>query len=258
MSEPQVSIPRVDANSFVDVVRERIDYVADTQRAGIAKAADLILDTVRRGGVVHAFGSGHSQALAMEIAGRAGGLIPTNMISLRDVVMYGERTPQQLRDEKVERNPAIAQEILDLAPIGPHDVMVIASNSGINGSIVEFASLVAARGLPIIAITSLLHTDVVESRHPSGKKLKDLADVVIDNGAPFGDAVLPLPDGGAACGVSSITAALIAQLIVAEVLRQQIADGDELLVYLSANIPAGDAHNSELEARYAGRIRRSA
>jgi uncharacterized phosphosugar-binding protein len=258
MTERAPAGPGVDAMSFVEAAQERIDYVASTQQGAVADAAELLLAAVRAGGVVHAFGSGHSQAFAMEIAGRAGGLIPTNMIALRDVVMYGDRTPQQLRDEKLERNPAIAQEILDLAPVGDNDVLVIASNSGINGAIVEFASLAVERGLPIVAITSLAHSDVVESRHPSGKKLKDLATVVIDNGAPFGDAVLPLPGGGAACGVSSITAALIAQMIVAEVLRRQIAAGDELLVYRSANVPDGDAHNTELEARYAGRIRRSA
>jgi uncharacterized phosphosugar-binding protein len=258
MSEQNMARPSVNAQSFVAIVQERIGWVSDTQAEPVARAAQLVLRAVRAGGVIHAFGSGHSQALAMEISGRAGGLIPTNMISLRDVLLYGERTPQQVRNDKLERDPAIAQEIFDLAPIGPDDVMVIASNSGINGSIVEFARIVAARGLPIIAITSLAHSEAVESRHRSGRKLKDLATVVIDNGAPFGDAVLPLPGGGAACGVSSITAALIAQMIVAEVLRQQIADGDELLVYLSANMPQGDAHNSELESRYAGRIRRSA
>lgn len=258
MTDQMVAETSVSAQAFVRVIRDRIDYVAGSQEQGVAAAADLIVAAVRSGGVVHAFGSGHSQALAMEIAGRAGGLIPTNMISLRDVVMYGDRTPQQLRDDKLERDPAIAREIYDLAPIGPDDVMVIASNSGINGSIVEFASIVAEAGHPIIAITSSAHTDVVESRHPSGKKLKDFATVVLDNGAPFGDAVLPLPDGGAACGISSITAALLAQMIIAEVLRRQIESGDELLVYLSANIPEGDAHNTALEARYTGRIRRSA
>lgn len=258
MTDQMTRNSSVSAQAFVDDVRGRIDRVVSTQQAGVERAADIMLAAVRAGGVIQAFGSGHSQALAMEIAGRAGGLIPTNMISLRDVVLFGDTSPAELRDGKIERDPAIAARILDLAPVGPHDVFVIASNSGINGSIVEFARLVKANGHPIIAITSLEHSERVESRHPSGAKLKDLADVVLDNAAPFGDAVLPLPDGGAVCGVSSVTAALLAQMIAAEIVRRQLDAGDELLVYLSANIPGGDAHNDALEARYTGRIRRSA
>jgi uncharacterized phosphosugar-binding protein len=98
----------------------------------------------------------------------------------------------------------------------------------------------------------------VGSRHPSGGKLIDHADVALDNGAPYGDAVLPLPDGGTVCAVSSITGALLAQLVVAEVVQRLTRAGEVAPVYLSANVPGGDDHNSILEARYAGRIRRTA
>ncbi len=133
---------------------------------------------------------------------------------------------------------------------------MIASNSGGNGSVVELARLVKERGHPLIAVTSMQHTTAVESRHPSGLRLFEIADVVLDNGAPFGDAVLELPGGGAACGISSITAALIAQMIIAEVLRDLLAYGETPPVYLSANVPGGDEHNRALEARYEGRLRR--
>ena len=138
----------------------------------------------------------------------------------------------------------------------PQDVFLIASNSGGNGSIVEFARLVKEKGHQVIAVTSLAHTTQVTSRHPSGLRLFEVADIVLDNGAPYGDAVLPLPGGGAACGLSSITAALLAQMMVAETLSRLVERGVTPPVYLSANIPEGDAHNDALEARYAGRLRR--
>jgi len=118
------------------------------------------------------------------------------------------------------------------------------------------AQLVRERGHRLIAITSLAHSTRIESRHPSGKRLFELADVVIDNCAPYGDSLLPLAGGGSVCAVSSITSALAAQLMVAEVVARQLAAGLTPPVYLSANVPGGDEHNDELEARYAGRIRR--
>ncbi|TWH66012.1 hypothetical protein JD77_00955 [Micromonospora olivasterospora] len=133
---------------------------------------------------------------------------------------------------------------------------MVASNSGVNGAIVEFAGLVKERGHGLVAITSAQHSARMTSRHPSGRKLADFADVVLDNGAPYGDATLPLPGGGAVGAISSITAALLAQQITVEVVARLLAAGERPPVYLSANIAGGDEHNNELEARYAGRIRR--
>lgn len=246
----------VSAAAYLANVTEIVDRVATTQLDGVHLAADIVARSVRAGGVVQAFGTGHSQATAMEIAGRAGGLIPTNRIAISDLVMYGGEDPATILDPRTERDPSLAQRLYDLAPIEAGDVFVIASNSGINGSIVGMAEVAKKNEHPVVAITSLQHGAQVESRHPSGRKLTDLADVVLDNGGPFGDAVLPLPGGGAVCAVSSITAALLAQLLTAEVVRRLIEAGDTPPVYLSANVPGGDVHNDGLLQRYAGRIRR--
>ncbi|MFC7530266.1 sugar isomerase domain-containing protein [Actinoplanes sp. GCM10030250] len=239
-------------------IEEVVSRIGRGQQAEKDRAADLLTETVRNGGVIQAFGCGHSEALAMEIAGRAGGLVPTNRIALRDIVLYGGEPLEALADPTVERNPEIAHKLYQLAPVKPDDAFVIASNSGINGAVVEMALLVKERGHPLIAITSAEHSAGVASRHPSGRKLGDIADVVLDNGAPYGDATLALPGGGAVGAVSSITAALLAQQIVTEVVARLLAAGVTPPVYLSDNVPGGKEHNAELEARYAGRIRRTA
>jgi uncharacterized phosphosugar-binding protein len=194
----------------------------------------------------------------MEVAGRAGGLVPTNRISLRDVVIFGGDPPEVLGNSLLERDPRVAHRLYDLAAVSAADSFVIASNSGVNGAVVEFAQLVKERGHPLIAITSFTQTAAVDSRHPSGAKLIDLADVALDNGAPYGDALLSLPGGGTVCAVSSITAALLAQLLAAEVVRRLLDAGEAPPIYLSANVPGGNEHNNVLEDRYAGRIRRTA
>ncbi len=248
----------VDTASFLAQVRDRLDHIEAGQGPAIDQAAELIAGSLRKDGVLQVFGTGHSEALAMELSGRAGGLIPTNKLALRDVIIFGGEDPEVLADPKAERDPALARRVWDLAPIGPDDVIVIGSQSGGNGSIVEMAVIAREKGHPIIAITSLEHSQRITSRHPSGKRLFELADVVIDNAAPYGDAVLDLPSGGKVCAVSSVGNAVIAQLIVAGVTARLLAADVEPPIYLSMNIAEGDNHNDDWEARYAGRIRRSA
>ena len=249
----------VSAQTYVHTLTPILAAVTEQIDGPIQQAADLMTESLRADGVIQAFGSGHSEALAMEIAGRAGGLIATNRIALRDLVLLGGEPRELLRSAELERDPKYSRKLYELSAARPGDLFVIASNSGVNGSIVELASVVKEKGHPLIAITSLQHTGGMDSRHPSGKKLIDFADVVLDNHAPYCDSVLDLPDGGGkVCAVSSITAALIAQMLVAEVLRRMTDAGETPPVYLSANIPGGDEHNHALEAKYAGRIRRTA
>jgi uncharacterized phosphosugar-binding protein len=247
-----------DSQGFVTAAGKVVERVVTGQAEGVARAARLIADALRDDGIVQAFGTGHSESLATEIAGRAGGLVPTNKIAVRDLVLYGDAPREILADPKLERDPGIAHRLYELTAPHPRDVFVIASSSGINGCVVEMARLVKEHGHPLIAVTSAEHTARATPRHPSGQRLSDVADVVLDNGAPFGDALLPLPSGGTVCAVSSITGAYLAQMVNAEVVRLLVEAGVTPPVYLSANVPGGDEHNQELEDRYAGRIRRSA
>ena len=237
-------------------VNARLDELAATAAGGgLDAAVTLMSDAIAAGSVIQAFGTGHSEAFAMEIAGRAGGLIPTTKIALRDVVLHGDRDVTTL-GATLERDPEIADALWAVSPVHDGDVFVIASNSGVNGSVIGLALLAKEHGHRVIAVTSMQHTMRVEPKHPSGQRLCDIADVVIDNLAPYGDATLALAGGVPVGAVSSITAAFIAQLLTIGV-AQRLSAGDQLPpLYLSANIPAGDDHNHALEARYEGRIRR--
>ena len=242
---------------YADQVRSRLDALTETAATGGLDAAiDLLTRAVEAGAVIQAFGTGHSEAFAMEIAGRAGGLIPTNKIALRDLVLRGSRPLDAVHGSSLERDSTVVDELWNLSPIGPGDVFVIASNSGVNGSVVGLAILAKQKGHDVVAVTSLQHTRQVVSKHPSGRRLCDVADVVVDNLAPYGDATMALNGGVPLGAVSSITSAFIAQLLTIGVAERISADGRVPPLYLSANIPGGDAHNAELERLYEGRIRR--
>lgn len=239
---------------FHSEVVSRLERLAGAHEA-IDAAVRLAADAVDAGGVIQAFGTGHSEAFAMEIAGRAGGLICTNRIALRTLVLRGGYDASQLSNPAFERDPNIGENLLALFDIQPNDIFMIASNSGVNGSILGVALAAKARGHKVVAVTSFDHTMKVTPKHPSGKRLKDVADVAIDNLAPFGDATMKL-DGGIGIGsVSSITAAYIAQRITIGVTENIRLRGKTPPVYLSANIPGGDEHNRALENLYGARIR---
>jgi uncharacterized phosphosugar-binding protein len=258
MTEVRTAVSEISAQTYADAVRPILERVLATHGDLLARAAGLIADGLRAGGVLQAFGAGHSESFAADLVGRAGGLVPTNRLSVRDLVLYGDAPRDVLDDPQLERDPSIAHRIYALAAPHPRDVFVVASQSGINGSVVELAALVRERGHPLIAVTSVEHTSRVAPRHPSGRRLADLADVVLDNGAPYGDALLPSDGGGMVCAVSSVTSALLAQMLTAEVVRRFHQAGEVPPIYLSANVPGGDEHNHALESRYAGRLRRSA
>lgn len=242
---------------FAREVSSRLEKLAGPNPA-IDQSIALIADSLEAGGVIQAFGTGHSEAFAMEIAGRAGGLIATNRLPLRTLVLRGDRDISVLGGAGLERDNNVARDLLALYQIEKNDVFMIASNSGVNGSIVGLALAAKERGHKVIAVTSLEHTNRVQPKHPSGKRLSEIADITIDNLAPYGDSTIELEGGILVGAVSSITAAFIAQRItigVAETIRQH---GKTPPVYISANIPEGDAHNRALEDLYGDRIRREA
>lgn len=253
-----LEVSPVSAAKFFADALQRIPAVIDMNSDSIIAAASLLAPVITSGGLIHAFGSGHSQAGAMELAGRAGGLIPTNRLSLGDLVLRGTSPASLLDDPLLERRADVGRELLEISDIRGGDALVVFSNSGINGSVVELTLAAQQQGIPIVAVTSRAHSTAAVSRHASGKKLFELADVVLDNGAPEGDAILDLPTGGKVAAVSSITTAVLIQGLVSEIVSRLLAAGIVPPVYVSANLPGGHEANLAIEATYNGRLRRLA
>jgi uncharacterized phosphosugar-binding protein len=233
-------------------VLERIRY---TQGEAIRDAALLCADCIEKNGVIQAYGTGHSRAIAMELAGRAGGLVPINKLDLEDLALYANWSLVRVRRPDIERDLEAGQALLNCYVIEPQDLFLIASHSGTNVAIVEVAQRVKEHGHQLIALTSLTHSRQSTSRHPSGKKLYELADVVIDNCGPFGDALLDTPQVGKVCSVSSLAAVLIAQMLTAETIQRLLERGIEPPVFVSYNVPGGIEQGERLLKRYAGRVR---
>ncbi|WP_432666974.1 SIS domain-containing protein [Wukongibacter baidiensis] len=245
----------IDSRNFFKEAEKSIEKLKATQVENIEKAAKMLTERMLNNGVVHIFGTGHSKCFAMELVNRAGGLVPMNKIVLDDLALKGIIPSVDLKDPSFERNPNNARKLWELYNIQKNDAFIIVSNSGRNGSIVEFASIVKEKAMPLIVVTSMEHTRSIDSRHPSGKKLYELGDVVIDNCGPVGDALMPVADMKIkACSISSITGAFIAQALTAEIVKGYLEKGETPPILISYNVDNADEHNDKLLKKYEGRI----
>lgn len=211
----------------------------------IAAAAEAVAAAIQAGKGYFLFGSGHSALIAREAFWRAGGLAPAVPI---DDPSEGD----------AERVPGYVVGLLAHYDLQPGSVMLIVSNSGINHAPIEAALEAKARGLTVIAITCLAHSRQYASRHPSGSRLFELADIVIDTQGIPGDAVVALPGLPGRVGPTStvVGAAIIDAITVGAAAALQ-ERGLEVPVLVSSNVPEGDEHNARLVARYRGRLVRN-
>lgn len=241
---------------FYEEMLKVVDVLEGKEMDNICKASEVCAETIAQGGVVHVFGSGHSVGFGMELAGRPGSLVPFHTIVTSDFVLHGKVTLEEFKDPDniFERRADIADRLYDLYDIRPQDSFIIISNSGINGVVIDFAIKAKAEGHKVIVVTSWQHTSAEASRHPSGKKLYEMGDVVIDNCGPQGDALIETGKIEKICSISSITGAFIAQSITTETCRLLSEKGVELPLLLSEETEENRSHNAELRQKYAGRI----
>jgi uncharacterized phosphosugar-binding protein len=238
--------------NYIDSLSSILHEIAKRQAGDITRAGVCVAEAICKGGVVHAFGSGHSHLIAEEAFFRAGGLVPVNpILHPRLTFLQGA-----IESTHAEREQGFAAQLLRDVVISPNDVALIISNSGRNAVPVEMAMEMKSRNVPIIAITSLQHSQASTAAHPSGKRLFELADIVIDNGAPCGDAVFNLAGVTSAMGpVSTVTGAAIVHSIMLEAAAELVKRNVEVPVFASANLPgASDGTLMDLMRPYGERI----
>ncbi len=233
------------ANDFLINAQQLITTIQETQMDAILTAAGWITESLADGGVFHVFGSGHSHIIANEAHGRAGGLV-----SVQPII--------DPMEGKAERLEGYASIVLDQWDVREGEVLFIASNSGINPLPIEMALEAQQRGLKVVAVTSMAHTQTAPSRHSSGKKLYEVADLVIDNCGIVGDAAIEVPGfPGRAGATSSIAGAAIVNAISVQIAGNLVEKGISPPILISANIPGGDEHNEQVRAQYYNRLKKT-
>jgi uncharacterized phosphosugar-binding protein len=226
--------------------------------AVISELAPVIGASVARGGMVHTFGSGHSELISREIIGRAGGLVCVNGIIdptggfVENLPGYGTRL--------VERHDRQYQLLAG-------ETIIVISNSGKNGSPIDVALYARQKGLVVAALTCLAMSKATPSQHPGGSRLFEVADHVLDNGGVPGDAIVEVMPGGPdapgsrpqpvfAGPTSTIIGCSVLNWLMLSVIDWLRSNGHEPPILRSQNLPGSLEHNRTLARRYQGRLSR--
>ncbi|MBB4230831.1 SIS domain-containing protein [Rhizobium mongolense] len=221
----------------------RLEALKKSLAEPMAKAAAVILDAARHDKRVYVFGTGHSHMLAEEVHYRAGGLAFTVPVLIGSAMLHEGAVISSV----YERTQGLVRPVLERYGMQPGDVIIIASNSGVNAAPIEAADYGREIGAKVIAVTSVAYSSAIANGR---RRLADIADVVLDNGLPPGDAVLDLAGSGLKVGpVSTAVGATVLNAIFAEVASALSKSGDAP-VYLSANMPGAAEVNQRLVKKY--------
>jgi len=237
---------------FFEGIYQIFEKIRQTQGENIEKAAEFIAEAVLQDGVVHIFGTGHSNAIAEEVFGRANTLAPVNQVV--DLSMAG--SVNTVRSFYMERVEGIGELIFEHVRPQPQDVFLVISNSGRNAVPIDFARAAKEHGHKVIVETCTAFSMDQPSRHSSGKRLLDYADVILDNQTPYADVVVKIegmkPGLGSASGIAG---SLLVHATLVEAAVKIKEHGVEPPVFMHGNLDGGMEYNQYLLDRYWLRIR---
>ena len=232
------------ADSYLADLAARITSLRTVAAEQLDRAAEAMTACIQRDGLIYIFGSGHSHMLAEEAHFRAGGLAATVPMLAAATMLHEAATVGTM----LERLPGLVPALLARYPVGPGDVMIVVSTSGVNAAPVEAAMFGKERGATVIAITSESYSHAAANGRT---RIADLADIVLNNGAPPGDATQSAGEDGLMVGpVSTSIGAALLNAALAETARRLIAAGESAPIYVSANMPGAANRNEALIRRY--------
>ena len=232
--------------------RRIVDAVA-AQEAKIEQAADWFAASILAGRMVHVFGSGHSRIMVEEMWPRYGsfpGFNPIVELSLtfHNPVVGANGQRQAMYLENVS---GLAERILRNFALSTADSALVISSSGCNVVPIEMAEQFQRRGIRVVAIISAAHAEATSSRRGDGRKLKDFANLVLDTGAPVGDAMVRI-DGletPVAPG-STVGGCMLINCLKAEVAKRLTAAGQPPKVLTGAAVIGSQRATDLFESAY--------
>lgn len=248
-----------DPLEYLTAAREILAHIETTQAGAIRQASRQMAQSISKGGLVHMFGAGHSSLPVAEAYPKCGNIVGFHpMVELALYYFTNVVGSNGIRQFTfLEQVEGYGEAILQSHVLKAEDTMLVFSQSGINGVVMDVALGAKRRGLPVVAVVSVAQSSALPPRHSSGKRLYEVADIVIDNCVPFGDVTIQVPGMEEPMGPASTLAAVaIANTLIVETARQLVALGQPPIVNPTLNAPGGVAHAEERMARALDEYRR--
>jgi uncharacterized phosphosugar-binding protein len=248
-----------DKSTFIAAARELLERIATTQDQALEQASRICFEAIATGGLVHAFGTGHSRIPVEELFPRYGSFPGFNPIVELSMTFHTQVVgPNGQRQAMfIERVEGLAEQILASYDLGPPDAMLVFSAGGLTAVPIEMAIGARGRGLPVVAITSVASASAGTPSHSSGTRLLDHADVVVDLCTPPGDALIQLDDVDTPVSPGSTVAAVaIANEVKARTAAALAAEGLLPPVITSAALVGAERSADLFDAAYREHARR--
>ena len=231
-------------SEYLDEIVDLLKRIEAEEGEKLEAAAEAVADVIRRDGIVHTFGCGHSHLPCLDTFYRAGGLACVSPILDEDLMLHDGAA----KSSRIEKMPGIAAEAFRRAGVKKDDLVVVISASGKNAAPVEMCECAKAAGVKLVTISSSAYVG-------HGAKLLSLGDIVIDCKVPYGDATIDVGEAKMG-GLSTYASLFILNSILIEGAKKALAKGIQPPIYISGNVEGGTAKNVALEERYFGRVKR--
>jgi len=239
-------------SSYLSNLRGILEKVETTQKDVMYYAAKRLCQATLEKRNIFAFGCSHAGLLALELYYRTGGMATINPIRAPGLNL--DVDPATMTSQ-MERLPEYGRVIIDNQPVSGGDVLIIHSVSGRNTVTVDMAMRAKELGVFVIALTNMATAGKLPSRHPSGKGLHHIADIVLDNCGCMGDSSLDIPGVPEKVAPTSTAAgAAILYAVVAQAVALIADAGTVPPVFVSANLEGGDEHNRKMLEEYGEHI----
>jgi len=242
----------MSAQEYTNKIKDIITALEDTSMAAIQEAAQAMADSIAAGRAVYYYGSGHSVLPVMDVFPRYGsfvGLQPIHDPRLTWFNVIGPGgTPELLW---LEREEGYVQNVLRYYNIDSRDTLIVLSHGGLNAAGIEAAMIGKERGATVVVITCMQNYKKHAAKHSSGNKLADVADIVIDNGAPPEDALICLPNWVEPVAASAtVLGVCISMMLVAETASILSERGINVPTFASPNVVSDPKHDMEVYEAY--------
>ncbi len=237
-------------DTFFNCVMKSLSTIHESQRPIIADIAKKLSDKVCDNGIIYILGCGHSHIFAEDVFYRAGGIACVRPIFIEPLMLHEGAA----RSSYLEKQEGYITEQLSAYNITDKDALIVISTSGINPAPVEAINWAKSCGALTIGITSYQYCDTQSSRHSSGKNVRDVACITIDNNVPIGDAILNHGDCTSFTPISSINGIYIIQSLFSELIKEIADAGINPPVFKSGNISGSSEHNESLVKLYKDKV----